>query len=69
MVFEEIFIKYWDSAILGFIGGLTVYLLFEKETYFFNKRLYFKNKLIKAIFIFLVLLLLVTLYSLVIWLI
>ena len=62
MTFLEIFTSYWDMAITGFIGGLVVYLMCEWK----NK---IKNKFIRAILIFGIMVLLVLLYSICVWLI
>lgn len=60
MSFSDIFTNYWDMALMGFIGGLTVYLMSEYS----NK---IKNKLYLALFTFLIILILVLIYSLAVW--
>lgn len=61
MTFEEIFVKYWDQAITGFIGGLVVYILTLKGSTILGVSL--NNKLVRAVYTFLVAIILVTVYS------
>ena len=61
MSFIEIFTSYWDMAITGFIGGIIAYLMHG-----WGKKI--KNKFILTCVIFSMIMLLVFLYSFVVWL-
>lgn len=67
MSFESIFVNYWDMAITGFIGGLVFYLCTQNDFNLFGTKFTLKNRIVKAIFIFAVALLLVFVYSLLVY--
>lgn len=66
MSFQEIFTNYWDSAITGLIGGLVVYILTSNNFKIFGINL--NNKTKKALYAFFVAVLLVSLYSFLVYL-
>ena len=65
MSLQAIFTNYWDQAITGFIGGLVVYILTLKDGKIFGISL--KNKITRSIYAFIVALILVSVYSLLVY--